>query len=242
MIKSDVMMDRPFVPQIDRNSMTEIADLFSNMRYNGAGCYLEAITAAFYCPSPSDTRESWLSPEASPLWLKAAEQDFLFGKTEEAFESLAKAAIFGSEETYRTAIEKLDSFEKRMSEAGRAMVPPQPQIEPAKLLRIVELYAEMNMHPRAIHIVETYKKELGDEAERQISLLKKGWAEIYDSWSFMTPKLAFYGQPVQSADDIPFIPLPESDEALKAVREALEGPLALSPPSTKPSAAPQSVP
>lgn len=183
-------------PQIREAFLVEIADDFLEMKMFGmaSDAYLEAI----YVPnSPlrifEPSRSSWLS---SALWIKAAEAEWQQGNEQKMATFIAKAIVFGSEATKNDALKQLTLWRTTDKPLKPSELP-----EGTKLKRIADLYAQMQMQPRAIQIVKRFAPSIGTEAKPLQSQYQNEWISLMEPYcAGREGKCWVYGQDVSQKE------------------------------------------
>lgn len=227
--------DLPIIPFVHSGRMDSnlvgVARLFFEMKmYDEAQIrYVEAIYATF--PPIMGIRgwywESWLSRASAPLWLKAAEAEMQSSRREEVIANyIAKAVVFGSDDTKDEALKVLDAWR----ENGAPKTPPVAEPDADKLKQIARLYAQMNMHPRAIEIMKEFAPVIGPEAVTLQGQYEQEWLKLVAQYCVGTVpgQCVLFGQDVSQPENrlkvrIPPPLRPEAlAEAAKTVQTLVE--------------------
>jgi len=215
-------IDYPEDPSLDG-----IARLFAKMRMHAlaATAFREAIYAKIW---HADGIRPWLSPDAAPLWLSAADAEWGCGNVPAMADCLAKAIIFGSE---RDAAKGQELIAKAREHPAPPAEAPQP--DAAWLKKIAWWYTQMNMHPRALDILHEYSGMLADAAPMLEHSYSREWLALLDScyeqeWSAPKRRLPVCGQQVpEGAERLKLIiPPPCRPEALAHAAEEVKALLA----------------
>ncbi len=181
-----VLRDRPIIPRLNyrrtTNNLVEIADLLFEMKlYEEAeATALEAIYYT-YPPFPMlrTLQESWLSPRTAGLWLQISECAWHRGEDSRTIaDYLAKALVFGSEETKDKAGDFLRRWQQYSQGPNQADQTSKAHPDAAKLLRIAAIYADMNMHPRAIALLKQYGHLTGPKGGALQEQYQESWLRL----------------------------------------------------------------
>lgn len=208
----------PLLPNPNTYSLIAVAERCSEIKmYDQAvTAYAEAICTTFFpvrIVDPYGQSQSWLSFSSAPLWLKAAQAEWQSGgNTEKAANYMAKAIVFGTDSTKNQALKTLSQWR----ENGKPQKPPIAQPDAAKLKRIAELYAEMNLHPRAIALVKEFAPAIGAEAPALQKRYEEEWLSLLERYCFAATKCTVFGQDVSQKENRlkVVIPPPLRPEAL----------------------------
>ena len=114
---------------------------------------------------------TWLHHGAARIWLEVAEQEWRAGRPGEAADQLAKAWVFGDAAAHAEARARA----ARWREAG-APPPAKATPDPQGLLKVVGLYREMRLHPRALRLLAEHGDVL-EPPERADRV-----AEVREEW------------------------------------------------------------
>lgn len=226
-----IVEDQPLIPFVNSgrtdSNLVRVAQLFFEMTLNGKAevGYVEAIYASF--PPVANTRvwywEAWLSSVTAPLWLRAAEAESKSRCREKVItDYIAKAIVFGSESTKDAALKVLQEWR----ENGIPETPPPAEPDAEKLKQIARLYAQMNMHPRAIEIMKEFAPVIGPEAATLQGQYEQEWLKLVAQYCVgtMPGQCVLFGQDVSQPENrlkvqIPPPLRPEAlEQAAKAVR------------------------
>lgn len=172
--------DRPVFPIFHGNEALRIADLYfeMGMLHAAANAYTEyiygefALTGTFVVSKSNPQHASWSSSESAPYWLIVADLSWRDGDTARAAASLARAIIFGDEETAGKGVALLHKIKDSV------MTKQQPANPSPKLIReIAQLYVRMNMHPRALQLLRENKEIVGGDSEDLVKRYKNDWMQ-----------------------------------------------------------------
>ncbi len=214
-------------PPYDK-ALTVIADRFFEMHMfeDASRAYRETIYGSFHPAGvlfSFGKDESWLSQSTGRLWLKVAESEWHCGNTKAAADHIAKCIVFGSDDDLVAAIKRLHEFDK---EGNRKRPIPAAKPNSMKLIEIAETYAEQNMHPRAIELVQRFQQTIGDEAKLLEAKYQKDWQELVRRYVDHADRAVLFGQEVYSKEKgynfAIKIPPPCSPEAMEEIRKAFK--------------------
>jgi len=146
-LSSKIGEEGPSIPQWDTAKMRAIADRFLSMRM-----YAEASNAyeeSFYGADVDVDYDG-------SSWISAALAEYRMGDIAAMAEYLAKAIVFGSE---------TDKVRAQQLLKNAVLLGKQEQVQSLPDARTLEgvctLYAQLNMHPRALAILKDYAQLLG---------------------------------------------------------------------------------
>jgi hypothetical protein len=183
--------------------------------------YAEAIYAGYGPAWPDErARETWLSAEAAGHWSKAAACAQRAGKTHLAENYFVKAAVFGGDKTQET----LKGVARRWSESPTSHpAPVDDHTKREALTRIVDLYVEINAHPRALQVIDA-NGAVFDDPDTLRKKVEDQWLAIVKDASRAAEKVVLYGHEVYPQGDPLKIRIPWafSDEAVVSVRNRLK--------------------
>lgn len=218
---------RPDVPTLSRKKLVEVGELLENAgQYDLAWrAYVEAVYAGFSQTWIKERLEAtWLSPEAATYWYKAAVCAHESGRSEVAWDYLTKAAVFGSDALYRGVLVTAKEWESKPEAASQPATGNPVDVKAARkaLAKVVRLYQEMNMHPRAWALIDA-SPAFFDDPDKLRKEIKDHWVMVIKDVSRFSTKVVVYGQEVYPTGD-PLrvgIPWALSDEAFVSVRKRL---------------------
>jgi len=170
--------DWPIIPSIDREKLLRIAQLYEDMRLydQAANAYREAIYGGFAPPEfPEFGRETWISEEAAEAWMSTARCEAAAGRTNWAVHALLMAVAPSPKRELRAK----DLLQDILS--GRRAVPP-PRPEQNRLMEIVNLYCDCNLHPRGLAALAEAGKLPGADVSAQREKLEREWAVLVRSY------------------------------------------------------------
>jgi tetratricopeptide (TPR) repeat protein len=207
----------------------KIADAYREMGlYRRARqTYLEAIYSLWskLVGSRSGDLEnvpSWLFEGAAPIWLRAAECEWLGGGDLQVVAAfLGKAIVYGNDATAEAGFALLE----RIAEAP-LQTPPPPAPDATKLLEMAAFYVERRLHPRALEILDEFEDAIGKERAAELrEAYSKDWLERLDLFCtyLETDRAILFGQnvlPMTDAERLAIrIPYPCEPAALAKVAE-----------------------
>jgi len=228
-VQADVNMEPPcpFSPVLDRKMLIEVGKEFEQAGlYDQAWkAYIEAIyggLAPSWIANPLIER-AWFSSDSAELWAKVADNAWKAGERQLAYEYLAKAVIFGPEAQLESAKQMLATWGKQKEEE------PEVSEEQRKeaVENIVTLYAKMNIHPRALELIQEHN-ELFDNPDELYRKYASEWTAVvraYRGWAQavclhgVNTSVFLYGVKVSEGDDPTSIRIPWacSPDAIKAI-------------------------
>lgn len=220
-------IEEPLIPCLDSEKSVRIGDLFfeQNLYQQASDAYREAIyCSGTYSPLSSASvnrgNHAWLSPASAPLWLKVAQAEYHLGNRTTCANFVAKVVVFGGENHKEAALKLLaDSCRSRPSR------PTSSKPGSGKLSIIARYYAEMNMHPRAIHLLKDYAGVVGPDAKALEAKYSKEWLDLLEHYcAGVQGPCTLFGQDVSSKENRLkiVIPPPCSKEALEEVAKAVK--------------------
>jgi hypothetical protein len=225
-LSDPVAKGAPDIPTYDSAKLLEIADDLLELRLfqRAADAYPEAIYQRFVPPwvaGPSMS-EKWLSSEAAPYWLKGAECEWRIGHKMTAVDYVAKAAVYGNQSQYEQATILLNRWSGPQPASPEAGEPNATQLADG-LERVAHLYAELNLHPRAVELVDVYASTFGASRAGALKTeLSQQWLSLLDRYCVgKTGKVILFGIDVLPKNNRlkVKIPQPLSEEALKAAAQ-----------------------
>ena len=167
---------RPEIPSLHPEKLIRIAQLFETL---GLYDYAQhAYDDALYggrlpmWVTGALKEGAWFSPDAADLWMRAADNAWKAGKTSLAYDYLAKSVIFGPDGQLEKAKVLLVAWEAGASAEKKETSKEQLQ---ETVEQIVTLYAEMNIHPRALEIIRTHPEWVKNPLQLE--------ARIADEWT-----------------------------------------------------------
>jgi len=215
-----------FAPLLNGRIMLKIANNFEQAEEWDLAwrAYVEAISCEFVVPFSWNKRRSWHSCEAAEYWLKVAECAYKANNKNRAENYLCKAAFWG-DEAISNKVDKL--FCDLLNNVGTNQNATDQSVSIEKkrgfLMKAVHLYTEINAHPRALQLLDDFKKMLPDEKELR-KKIENEWSEIAKNSSRGLSKGILYGVEVYPAKNDPLkikIPWALSDVAVESVRKRL---------------------
>jgi len=197
----------------EREILARIADLFLDM-----GMCAEASSAH---REAAYNRGGYNQDEAAPSWLMAAIVEHRQGDDTQSANNLAKALVFGDPSVFERASEFLKTLR-----AGKEVQRVEATPTADKLKEIADLYAEMNLHPRAVALLEKHRAVIGQEAEQLITRYKQEWENLYENYRKGFPEdkpCTLFGEGVTLKDKWVNISVPPlcSEESLKAASKVV---------------------
>jgi len=168
---------------------------------HAAGVYKEALYAGIFpCFSFSITseEESWASVASAAYWVQVAMAEWQLRDAGDASNHIAKAFVFGGTRERQRAREFIKSIAHREPPEN----PPRPKGE--KLLEIADIYAKMEMHPRAIELLRDHSDLLGDTGRKLLTSLEDKWVSLVQKYCDEQDEggCTLFGQRVEQKTDI----------------------------------------
>ena len=187
---------RQAVPRANKKMVIELAVSLERAGLHDLAwrAYAEAIYAGFTTAWIKERlEETWLSPQAAEYWYKAAECAHRAGKEKLAWDYLTKAAVFGTDKL----CEEAQATAKRWANAkpGITAKPVAAGIKRKALLRAVQLYAEMNAHPRAWALIDA-NRDVFENPDRLRKEVEEKWLAVVKDVSRAANKVTLYGHEV----------------------------------------------
>lgn len=186
-----------------RKNLIEIAELSERVRSprHVRNAWLEAIYGGYnFISFRSSIGEwdGWLAEETGDMWLRVGELEFWLSGPEEAADYLAKAMVCGSEENFRQGKELIEKWRP-----GDLEPPPDEKpredIEAQDILRMVELYSDLNVHPRAFALLRDYEDVLGEEKSSELyQKYMDQWLEKVETFGRWFESYLLFGQPADT--------------------------------------------
>ncbi len=163
----------------------------------------------------------WTHSASAGVWLKVAEQAALSGRPEEAASHAAKSWVFGDEAVLR----RTEALVDRWRREGVPAEPPRPRPDADRIERVVGLYRQMHVHPRALRLLAEHGKVLGGERAAELR------GEVEEEWLRLTalycnrgsPRCVLWGQDITEVERrlTMMVPPPAPPETREEAREWL---------------------
>ncbi len=228
------------IPRPDILRLREVAEQWEEARRfrEAADAYIEAVMAISGSRLDRPTLSSgWLGMEhACGLWLRAGEMLWQAGAREDAMEALAKGMVFGTDADFRTGLGLLELFKEEVREAGEE-AEDSDRLVARHLLRIADLYADMNAHPRAFWLLEQHRELLGEEFDTRFEILMRDWLRVVEHrLSVYVPvrgQIYAFGVDIVPEENRPKVRVPAGMDP-RALRAAQEAVTALDAPDAAP--------
>ena len=183
---------RPFIATPHINTMHSIGQYFSKMKMykQAANAYRESIYTITYDLDITSDYDGLYAGR----WIDVAEAEWHAGNISGMANAIAKAIAFSGERKFEEAVNLLVKYSKQEIPEQA----PEPVPDSENLQVIARLYAESNMHPRAIALIEKYRDVIGkEEADKLDAKYKKEWLERLDSYAFGEEDACFlFGQDI----------------------------------------------
>lgn len=215
------------MPRRDKKLLVKVAEELEN-----AGLYdlawrafAEVVYGGF---SPTwitikSEEENWQSPPAAEYWYKAAICAYKAGEQELAWDYLMKAAVFGTDDLYKKAQETAKQWAAQGVPSKPTAKAVDPKVRREALRRVVQLYVDMNVHPRAWALIDAYREDFAEPDKLRKEVQDK-WLSVIKDVSRAANKVVLYGYEVYPDGD-PFkvtVPWALSDQAMAYVKERLD--------------------
>jgi tetratricopeptide (TPR) repeat protein len=185
--------DWPQVPDPTSQKLLQIARLFDqmNMHAEAANAYREAIYGTFDPPGfPQFGSETWISGETADAWFSVARHEMSIGINKWAFQALPMAVVASPD-----LKDKTDELLHDMLNDTKVKSRPAPELE--KLNQIAILYRDSNLHPRAIHVLNTAEKVLGADVSQLRNKIANDWKNLLIAYTREREETCFlFGQKV----------------------------------------------
>ena len=172
------------------------------MHEEAANASRDAIYCTFAPPGfPDPGVESWISPEASPLWMiGAATHELALGKNVWALQALSMA-LAGDPSSEALVEEKVKELLSNQSKK------PGPKQVPEKLIEIARLYSSCNLHPRALAVLQMPDENTKVDLLEARNELSTAWERLVDEYSKGRKDTCFlFGHSVQSTAAVDLFP------------------------------------
>jgi len=220
---SDIKPPRPRIPEVNRREMLAIASSFERVGMWDLAwrAYAEAVYSSYVPAWAMENKdETWLSSEASEYWVEAADSVHKAGTADRAQNYLMEAMVFGGDETQ----DKLKEMARRWSERPTSKpAPVDNDIKRDALTKVVELYVEINAHPRALQVIDE-NRAVFDDPDTLRKKVEDQWLALVKNASREAEKVTLYGYEVYPHGD-PLkvrIPWAFSEGAVNSVRKRLK--------------------
>lgn len=116
---------------------------------------------------------SWFDTTPMIHWDVVAKAQWQLGNDEQLAAALARVIVFGYNGIKDDALQLL----ARWRENGLPQEPEAAQPNTGQLKMILQLYAEMNMHPRALELLREFSAVIGPEAQELREKYESEWLE-----------------------------------------------------------------
>jgi uncharacterized protein YoaH (UPF0181 family) len=219
---------RPEVPFLHVKKLIQIAQLSETLGLHDFAwhAYVEAIyggrAPAWSNGAPKEG--AWLSADTAELWARAADNAWKTGERAVAYDYVAKSVIFGPDGQLGKAKTTLAAW-KASVDAQQEEI-PKAQLQEA-VEQIVTLYAEMNVHPRALEIIRTHPDWVKNPVELEARIADE-WKAALKAYSRGAKRVVVYGVELTDKTDptdikVPFACSPEAVERVaQEVRKLLD--------------------
>jgi tetratricopeptide (TPR) repeat protein len=194
------------IPSSKKENLVRVAILYREMGFfeEAALAFREAIYEFCFQPPgfPEITSTSWISPETSEMWLQVAQGDALSGKKAWAIQAVLLAVV-AAPENLSKATQILKNILTGNIERG--------QIKPvqSKLLEIVGLYRESNLHPLALKALDQAQLLTKQSLDQEIKKIETEWSQRIRQYvkGEGSDNIAFlFGQNVQETPALSLVP------------------------------------
>jgi hypothetical protein len=219
---------RPWAPVCDRKQLATIAGLLDEceMDEGAFSALAEVVYGGFGPPwSTRPIRNTWYSPAAAEYWLRAAESAHKVGREELGEAFLMKAAVFGSEDLFRRCVDARRRWSTPVASRPSATLSDEDRERKRDaLLKVVQLYVDLNVHPRAWTLIDE-NREVFDKPDERRQEVQAKWLGVVSRTSGGANEIYLYGYEVYPKGDPLNVKIrwALSDEAVAEVRKRLEG-------------------